>query len=80
MKDRRKYIYDYPVNYIKPDEILSSPEYTLAHDEIQNAIIHRNTNGLGSAVKQVGKRYFFDKKLFDEWVNKDKRNSHATKD
>jgi 5-methylcytosine-specific restriction endonuclease McrA len=68
--NKTDYVYDkdrVDKKYMKMSEIAKSPKYNLSYDQIQEIICGRAHYGLENAVKIIGKRYFIDEYLFDEW-------------
>jgi len=54
--------------YWSPQQIISSGRYPFSMGQIRHLLLHRHRNGLGTAVRKIGKRLIIRKDLFDEWI------------
>lgn len=54
--------------YLTIKQIINSESYPFSEGQIRHFLIMRHKNGLGNAVRMIGKRLYLRKDLLDQWI------------
>jgi hypothetical protein len=53
---------------LSTQQIEESPRYPFTKGQIRHFLLNRHKNGLGKAVRKIGKRLYFRRDLFEAWI------------
>lgn len=54
--------------YLETKQIAESDSYPFTIGQVRHFLLMRHKNGLQKAIRKVGKRLYFRKDLFEEWI------------
>lgn len=54
--------------YWTPHQIVASDQYPFTIGQIRHYLMMRHKNGLEKAVRKIGKRLYFRRDLFEQWI------------
>ncbi len=54
--------------YLTVQQIFDCPHYPFTRGQLRQFLIKREENGLKKAVRRIGKRIYFRKDLFEQWI------------
>lgn len=60
------------IKYQSIKQIAEDQKYPFTLSMMRHYLLHRHSNGLGNAVRKIGKRIFVRMDLFDAWIEKQK--------
>ena len=55
-------------SYATTKQILESDKYPFTFGQLRHLLINRDKNGLTKAVRKIGKRLYFRRDLFEDWI------------
>lgn len=59
---------DQETNYLSLRQIEENPRYPFTIGQIKHFLLNRHKNGLGKAVRKIGKRLYLRQDLLDLWI------------
>lgn len=65
------------MEYWTPKQIVESKKYPFSAGQIRHMLLFRHKNGLGRAVRKIGKRLVFRMDLFDQWIEEQEEERHG---
>ncbi len=54
--------------YLEIKQIAESKNYPFTLGQVRHFLLMRHKNGLQKAIRKVGKRLYFRKDLFEDWI------------
>jgi hypothetical protein len=54
--------------WASPEDIINSPRYPFSKGQLRHYLAMRHRNGLGKAVRKIGKRLYLRTDLLDLWI------------
>ena len=62
-------------DYISVYQIEEDKKYPFTTGQIRYYLLKRHSNGLGKAVRKIGKRLYLRRDLFEEWIESNQGGS-----
>lgn len=59
--------------YLSVKQIVGCQQYPFTAGQLRHYLMHRDKNGLDTAVRKIGKRLFLRVDLFNAWIEKQGR-------
>ena len=56
------------MQYMTVKQIVESGVYPFSFGQVRHYLCHRHHNGLGKAVRKIGKRVYLNKDMFEQWI------------
>ncbi len=56
------------IQYGSVEQVAENPKYPFTESQIRYHLLHRNKNGLATAVRKIGKRLYLRLDLFEAWI------------
>lgn len=65
---------NHDIQYSSIEQLVESPKYPFTEPQLRHYLLHRHKNGLGAAVRKIGKRLYVRVDLFDAWLEAQKES------
>lgn len=66
--------------YLTVEQIAESDCYPFGMGQMRDHLLRRRKNGLVKAVRKIGRRIYFRKDLFEEWIESKRETEEETEE
>lgn len=63
--------------YQSPQQLVASGRYPFTIGQFRHLLLYRHRNGLGAAVRKVGKRLMLRVDLFEKWIEEQREGQNG---
>jgi hypothetical protein len=60
------------LEYLDVSQITKNNRYPFTKGQIRHFLLHRHKNGLGKAIRKIGKRLYLRRDLWERWIEDQK--------